>query len=469
MELSLWKCGFTTFKLICITSAISMTIYCSYEYSKNEDLSVVSYKKFNEDEEGVYPQVVLCLYNHFSLESEEAKEIGYNITPGSFGRFYKGEEWNDAFLKIDINKIVRKFQSNVVDTCLFSEYPENENDSRECEGKGILSTHLDPFGGKCLQFHYKHPKRILEATMWLKTSIFPNDTGPNNMKFYPVTFMLPNRRFYINDFNELNWPIQENPADPYAIQYTLSNIEVIRNRGKSGSNCYDGKNYDAFRMKEILSTVGCKPFYYFTLPGDMYQNCTTQSQFKKLSELVMTASLRHSVPPCTKIQRMQINVENVPSELRKEKEIYSGIEKSLEAVNSWFRVTVNFRERYYRDITQTRAYSAQSLIGNAGGYIGLFIGYTIAELPLLLMAIYARLKIIFSFFSNPARNSISSKPNKNLNPMELEKTLVEISERMCKLELANNNLIRQVKNLEIEWKCQFNRSNGHADTEDEDK
>ena len=449
MELSLWKWGFATFKLICVTSAISMTIYCSYEYSKNEDLSVISYKKFNDDEEGVYPQVVLCLWDYFSLESEQAKEIGYNITPDSFGPFYRGEKWNDAFPKIDINKIKRKFQSNVVDTCLFSEYPENNNDVRECEEKGILSTSVDPFGGKCLLFHYKNPKRIVEATMWIKTSIFPNDTGPI------VRFIFPNRLSYLNDFCP-DWPRQENPADTYAIKFTVSNMEVIRNRDKDGNNCYDGKNYDAFRGKDTISTVGCKPFYS-RQPGDMYRNCTTQSEFKKLYELSMTTSLRDSVPPCTKIQRMQINVEKVPSELSMEKKIYFGIEKSLEAVNSWFRVTINFPERYYRDITQTRSYSPQSLIGNAGGYIGLFVGYAIADLPLLLMAIYARLKIIFSFFSNPERNAIASEPNKNLNPMELQKALEEISERMYAFELANNNLTRQVKNLEKEWKCQFNR------------
>ena len=59
--------------------------------------------------------------------------------------------------------------------------------------------------------------------------------------------------------------------------------------------------------------------------------------------------------------------------------------------NSWI-LRVKFRSQEYKEIKQVRAYDAQSLIGNAGGYIGLFLGYALRELPSFLQIWY---KIIY--------------------------------------------------------------------------
>ena len=46
----------------------------------------------------------------------------------------------------------------------------------------------------------------------------------------------------------------------------------------------------------------------------------------------------------------------------------------------------------YMEITQTRAYDGQSLIGNAGGYVGLFLGVALIQLPLALESLFQMLK-----------------------------------------------------------------------------
>ncbi len=40
-----------------------------------------------------------------------------------------------------------------------------------------------------------------------------------------------------------------------------------------------------------------------------------------------------------------------------------------------FEILVEFLDGTYMQIQQTKAYDGQSLVGNAGGYIGLFLGY----------------------------------------------------------------------------------------------
>ena len=55
-------------------------------------------------------------------------------------------------------------------------------------------------------------------------------------------------------------------------------------------------------------------------------------------------------------------------------------------------------------IELVRAYDIQSLIGNAGGYIGIFLGYTICQLPSVIIDTWHWLNEYFLGFFH--RNSI---------------------------------------------------------------
>jgi len=73
---------------------------------------------------------------------------------------------------------------------------------------------------------------------------------------------------------------------------------------------------------------------------------------------------------------------------------------SLDVESVWFRISVIYNKQTYREIKQVRAYNVQSLIGNVGGYIGLFVGYSLSQLP--------------NFFEN-AYGMIVKKYNNELN------------------------------------------------------
>ena len=62
---------------------------------------------------------------------------------------------------------------------------------------------------------------------------------------------------------------------------------------------------------------------------------------------------------------------------------YSGIPTD----DAWI-LRVTYRSEEYKEIKQVRAYDVQSLIGNAGGYIGLILGCSIRELPFIFGLCY---------------------------------------------------------------------------------
>ena len=51
-------------------------------------------------------------------------------------------------------------------------------------------------------------------------------------------------------------------------------------------------------------------------------------------------------------------------------------------------ISVMYGDEEFKEIKQTRAYNFQTLIGNAGGYVGLFVGYTLKEIPFFLEMIF---------------------------------------------------------------------------------
>ena len=47
------------------------------------------------------------------------------------------------------------------------------------------------------------------------------------------------------------------------------------------------------------------------------------------------------------------------------------------------------------DIAQSRAYDAQSLVGNAGGYVGLFLGVALIQTPSAVHVVFQLVKNLF--------------------------------------------------------------------------
>ena len=71
---------------------------------------------------------------------------------------------------------------------------------------------------------------------------------------------------------------------------------------------------------------------------------------------------------------------------------------------------------------QVQEISSENLIGNCGGYVGLFVGYSILQVPELIVALYAWIKRLFkkriSIRNGSARflgleNQVDSVPTRN--------------------------------------------------------
>ena len=59
---------------------------------------------------------------------------------------------------------------------------------------------------------------------------------------------------------------------------------------------------------------------------------------------------------------------------------------------SFFQIGASYPQTTFREVKQVRAYDIDGLVGNAGGYLGLFLGYALLQLPTLFTLLFGSLK-----------------------------------------------------------------------------
>ena len=89
----------------------------------------------------------------------------------------------------------------------------------------------------------------------------------------------------------------------------------------------------------------------------------------------------NNIPPCRSISNLQFDFEDVQ------------IEEDEELIGDpQVHIKISTIDTTFKEINQVRAYDIQSLIGNAGGYLGLFLGYSIVHFPILIVKVFNNIK-----------------------------------------------------------------------------
>ena len=95
-----------TFFLVCVIATILLTSYCLYQYIRDDDFSLISFKKYHKDKDSIYPAISLCFSDYLNRSvfqnissEEEYKEFlrGYKKEDGGLTMI----DYKDAVIEID--------------------------------------------------------------------------------------------------------------------------------------------------------------------------------------------------------------------------------------------------------------------------------------------------------------------------------------------------------------------------------
>ena len=374
-----------TFRFMCIFAAIGLTCWCFYEFQKNEDVCEVVFKSFDEDEDSIYPSISIFLPNRYN--ESFLQTYNSNFTAKTYRSLLKGRFWDEEMMKIDHEKASMKLDDYIVETCLYDSLS-----SRWSAGNCINKTLIVPqsyFGNMFYTMQFPPMTPMHAYVIKLKTSIFENSLRPPNSVFM-VQFSYPNQMYRSAAGTFFMWQPRNNQSLYYKMVFTLKSMEVLQRRHKRNQECHDIRDFDAVIREAMIQKVGCQPVFWKTNTTTSMPICNTQKSYSELAiehanQLMgLNTRQKYPTPPCRELAKFQIDYA--------EEDIkYPNLgqpDTMTSDGDAWFEIEFMILTNTFKEIIQTRKYSLQSLVGNAGGYCGLCIGYSIMNLPPLIADIW---------------------------------------------------------------------------------
>ena len=186
--------------------------------------------------------------------------------------------------------------------------------------------------------------------------MFPNGNRPGlgqDMRLIAF-FHRPNEFLAEPRIRKAKWPHRSTNTS-YRMKFIMTKVEVLERRNKRNLPCIDNRvNYDQQAYNDHVKRIGCKP-PYLNVHGN-YSNCKSKEKMRQthFNYLFVRRSLTN---PCTSLQNINYRYEEI----------------DVKRKAPTFSVEVYLPETF-KEIQQVREVNFHTLVGNCGGYVGLFCG-----------------------------------------------------------------------------------------------
>ena len=405
----------TYFYLVCIILTSSLGAYCLYMYILNKSTSLVDFKPLGKRSDvDIYPSLSLCPYKVHFINESKLRENNISNAARDYKDFLYGSVWDlkmenieyDDYT-IDLNKFISKIGAIQRGTKVKALYEWTPNNTI-IHGSD-LGPEINPFyisyrsdKDKCYSLDIQdvimnrlNVNTIRRISIEFQNLVVPG-VGINVFLHYPKQLFHSLPTFNIGKLEALD------TSHFWLDDIAINNMIVVRRRNTFTEPCdVDWKNIDYNILKHIASTVGCKPRHW-KLEDRSIKLCNTKEEMK--AALVPAAFnldvdiLENVPPPCQQLhvvihdskttKRIEGCKLGYTCKLGKVNNKYNN--ESTNKVNTEItKVTrremqLNFKLSYYEEIIHVRAFDTQNFIGNVGGYIGMFLGASLWQLPVFI-------------------------------------------------------------------------------------
>ena len=145
---------------------------------------------------------------------------------------------------------------------------------------------------------------------------------------------------------------------------------VLRKRSAKKAFCNKNiGNHDLFLLMKISEELKCIPPYWINIVNQRFgfEECIFPEDLKKANNLRKNYKmiLNHTDSPC-------IDMFNTVSI------------RTPRACEKCIEIKVSYLDKYYEEIKEIKAFGFQDFISGLGGFIGIFLGYSMMQIPRLL-------------------------------------------------------------------------------------
>ena len=333
------------FKSGCFIVVVFMVSIWFKKYLKDEDLCLVDYIDFENSTEIEHPELSFCFVHPFLDQNLEK----FGVDSNEYVEHLKGETFIENLTKIDYTNVTLNLEEYYTSTSITYENGEYSFIDADIH-QTFNGFWYDPFV-KCF-------------------SVYSKKLNMPDVKFVSHRFKLEMFQYFKQTFVKFHGRTQfllgdsvkflssdENATNGIIISLMITKVEILKRRNKGSSPCLSNlKNWDELALLKYTNDIGCSAPYhgsYQTFPV-----CSTANELKRWLKMLPMVKTNREGQPCQVMPRITYDVLKVPT-MNKELEITIGYPKEAKV------------------ITQSRAVDVDALIGNIGGYIGLFLGMLI--------------------------------------------------------------------------------------------
>ena len=379
------------FTFACLFMGAYMTVTQSVGFLENRDSSTISYNHFNQDPSDQYPTFSICLKGKdIFWENEEFVFDNVGVTSAEYveilkgnGFRYKFDEHAQSFQKedLDINNVsMINFESITLkpsDVILGSELITNTRNSTVRFGtRAEDDTHLEktPF-----YIGYRSP----DETCFSRRSTYePNVVRHYDLIFMNGLFLKPGAHSNLEMKVIVHYPGQllrnyDNPRysstfDSHnreqILELKISHVTTLKKRPSSNVRCDDTiESDDAKFREEVVKNIKCIPVYWKGIMPNQNNSevCQSSRQLRDAAFLIENLNdvLDSYDPPCAEMSTLVT------------------VNKDLPQTKDQFKIMIRYTELVYQNIENSRGTSFETFFSGVGGFVGIFCGYSIMQVP----------------------------------------------------------------------------------------
>ena len=364
MVLGCFKISSITFKAICSITAGFMVGFWIFRYNENEDVSAIEYISYETQTDLAYPVLSVCTFMPFIYQNllwnssthVSANEYNRYIHGRmSFREEYKGVNFDNVTLNLleHVQKVViktrndtavKKQDCNNVQNCPYIKFKINYDGTKGGQAIRCVGFEVDQESLSAIDF----------LTVIFKPNLIDILNNVGKGRFGP-TVLVFNYPGQIMKSMRTSQQIWKNPYEPSRLLLIkVRSMEVLRRRSKNNEPCLaDWAHYDDMVIKTHESKLTCSPPYR----KSGKPSCTTRRELEDSVYEMEDMRRNYKQEPCKEMSSIVVKADKFTSSFNNE---------SLQLM---FKHPLKAKV-----IKQIKSVDLHALIGNIGGYIGLFLG-----------------------------------------------------------------------------------------------
>ena len=377
------------FQVVCTFLAAYMTLILAGRYLENRDATAITYKRYNLSPQDKYPTFSVCFEGpEFHFYHDIPLFDAYSLTANQYKQLLSGA----TALKHEYNRTSRLYKKVPVSMT-------NDSDERISDFHLQMSNILVQ-----LNFSTEHSKNDV--------SYLKHETPEEKLPFF-IGYQSPDKICYTRESNDavdsirmndmlvfdgkiLNRKMYENTEIQIFVHYPgqlfrsldnpgftssfleyqneklleikLSQGTVLKKRPDSNSPCNtDIKDHDKYLESELTKRIKCIPPYWKqgiqTERG--WDECTSKDSLRKAYEYIKNYNLLLASLDSPCVEMVNSVSYNWQGEQQKDK----------------IAIKFVYKDKYYQEIEYVEDFGFESFWSGIGGFVGIFLGYSMMQFP----------------------------------------------------------------------------------------